>query len=289
MTNDVCKLTGKNGKFVRAHIIPAALTPPEVKGDPLRQAGMGRPATKRWSSWYDPKLVTAEGEAILRDLDTWAIEELRRHKLIWSSWGAAAELQAPDHQMVPIPDAEWGFRKVTIRDPNKLRVFFLSLLWRAAASTLADLDEVQLDEGELRQLRQMILAGSAAPMTFYPIQLLQLPTRGKPHNLTPFRRTVTEPDPVNGGQTPPYEVIRFYFDGLTASFDCRTFTPEQVAARGNIHVGYAPDLNLGTVAFEKSFQRENLKRLMLDDLRQSLGEGNRTQRRKAKAMARTKR
>jgi hypothetical protein len=102
---------------------------------------------------------------------------------------------------------------------------------------------------------------------------------------------VTEPDPINGGQTPPYEIIRFYFDGLTASFDCRTFTPDEIDARGNVHVGYAPELNVGTVTFEKSFQRENLRRLIVDDLRQSLGtgeRGNRAERRRARALARRK-
>lgn len=134
----------------------------------------------------------------------------------------------------------------------------------------------------------MILSGSAAPLTFFPIQLLQLSTKGVPHNLTPFPRMVTEPDP-SGGQTPPYEVIRFYFDGLAASFDRRTFTPDEIDARGRIHVGYAPELNVGTVPFEKSFQRENLRRLVLDDLRQSLGtaeRGSRAERRRAKALAR---
>lgn len=127
MAKDVCELTGSEGKFVRAHIIPSALTPPEVKGAALRQAGLGRPAVKRWSSWYDPKLVTAEGEAVLRDLDTWAIEELRKHKLTWSSWGDETELRAPDHRLV-LHDEGWLFREITVSDPNRLRVFFLSLL-----------------------------------------------------------------------------------------------------------------------------------------------------------------
>ena len=122
-----CKLTRSEGKFVRAHVIPSALTPPEVKGAALHQSGLGRQAVKRWTSWYDPKLVTAEGEAALRDLDTWAIQELRGHKLTWSSWGDDAELSAPDHRPV-LPDEGWGLREITISDPDRLRLFFLSLL-----------------------------------------------------------------------------------------------------------------------------------------------------------------
>jgi hypothetical protein len=97
----VCKLTGTHGKFVKCHIIPAALTPPEVKGDPLHQGGQGR-SVRRISSWYDKALVTRAGEEFLRDLDTWGIRELRQQKLIWSSWGAHTELNTRDHVKLPL-------------------------------------------------------------------------------------------------------------------------------------------------------------------------------------------
>jgi hypothetical protein len=86
MKEGICKLTGEKGKFVKSHIIPAALTTPEGTG-PLTQGGRGRPPIRRWSSWYDPCLVTQAGEAILAEYDNWAIQELRKNKLIWSSWG----------------------------------------------------------------------------------------------------------------------------------------------------------------------------------------------------------
>lgn len=286
MAEGTCALTGARGKFVKAHIIPAALTPPEVKGAALRQAGYGQPAVKRWSSWYDPRLVTAEGETFLRDLDTWAIEELRKHKLVWSSWRDEGALVAPDHRII-LPEEGMGAREVNLGDPKRLRLFFLSVLWRAAASTMPDLDEIQLSDADLDYLRNAILSGDGNPLSFYPIQLLQLSTRGRTHNNTPFRKTVTEPDPINGGETPPYEVIRFYFDGLVTTFDTRTFTPEEIDARGRVLVGYGPKLYLGTVTFEKSFQRENLKRVMAEDLhREIMMEGNRAERRRAKAHAR---
>ena len=46
---------------------------------------------KRWDNWYDPELVTAKGEKIQAELDTWAIKELRKHKLS-GNHGAAAPL-----------------------------------------------------------------------------------------------------------------------------------------------------------------------------------------------------
>ena len=151
------------------------------------------------SSWYDKNLVTRIGEEILRDLDTWAINELRRHKLVWSSWGSDCELNAADHAKLPLDDTGWGFREIEVSDPARLRLFFLSLLWRAAASNMYEFGEVVIAEPILSQLRDMIVAGTADPAYLFPIQLNQLSTRGVPHNLTPIARMVTEPDP-NGGE-----------------------------------------------------------------------------------------
>jgi hypothetical protein len=57
------------------------------------QLGPNQRAKKRWSSWYDPELVTAVGEKYLTDLDTWAIKVLRKHKLVWSGWSGKNSLE----------------------------------------------------------------------------------------------------------------------------------------------------------------------------------------------------
>ena len=87
------------------------------------------------SSWYDTALVTSPGEEILRGLDDWAIRELRQHKLIWSSWGTDIELNTADHVQLPLDAMGWGCREIEVSEPARLRLFFLSLLWRAAASS----------------------------------------------------------------------------------------------------------------------------------------------------------
>ena len=125
----VCKLTGRHGQFVKSHLIPAALTRPESKGAFLVQAGLGERPIKRWTSWYDPALVTAEGEKILAAHDSAGIAELSRHKLIWSSWGPMLELNTSD-----LKRYAWGIgvRRLQNVDGHTLRIFFLSLLWRNA-------------------------------------------------------------------------------------------------------------------------------------------------------------
>lgn len=95
MTCGACKLTGEEGAFVKAHIIPDALTRPE-KGAPFAQAGLEAAPIARWTSWYDKGIVTAAGEKILAGYDDWAIQKLRDHRLVWSGWGDEMRLIAPD-------------------------------------------------------------------------------------------------------------------------------------------------------------------------------------------------
>ncbi len=54
---------------------------------------------------------------------------------------------------------------------------------------------ISLPEGELEQLREMVLNGRAEPYHFYPITLIQLSTRNMPHNKAPDRLTKREPLP----------------------------------------------------------------------------------------------
>src|SRR5258705_11676623 len=100
MTQGICKLTGEKGKLIKSHIIPAALTTTTDGTSALIQAGRGRRPIKRWSSPYDRQSVTHAGEWIFEQYDDWAIKELRRHKLVWSSWGPMQRLSTQDFKAV---------------------------------------------------------------------------------------------------------------------------------------------------------------------------------------------
>lgn len=175
-----CALTGKEGPYVEAHILPKALTRPERPGAPLIQRRSGQRPVRRWSSWYDSNLVTAEGEAILERYDNWAINVLRSQKLVWSGWQGAASLAADGFSL--LPGTPWGIRRVSGFDTKLLRLFFLSLLWRAAASTLAEFQEVRLPPATMEALRRMIEQENAFPLHFLPISLTQISTFGVVHN-----------------------------------------------------------------------------------------------------------
>ena len=178
MATGTCKLTGEHGKFVRSHLLPQALTRPEGPGAPLIQAGMSARPIRRWTSWYDPRLVTSAGEAILSKHDDSGIKELQRHKLVWSSWGPMVKLESQGFREYRYDDHSMGVRHLTDVDTLTLRMFFLSLLWRAAATDLVEFAEVHLNKEQLSQLTEMILSNNPEPLDFYPIELIQLSTIG---------------------------------------------------------------------------------------------------------------
>lgn len=258
-TFGICRLTGEHGRFVKAHIIPRALAPPAAGGEAFAQIGQRSRPTRRRDSWYDQHLVTRQGEDILTSYDTWAIAELRRLKLVWRSWGPMHALATADFH--PIPNTPWGGRTVEFIDPLRMRIFLLSLLWRAAASDLPDMREASLRASDLRRLRRTIVSGSPPAPSFIPISLVQLSSIGNMHNHGPIKQT--KPIPKVGSDPGWHEsIIRMYFDGLIVHYhiegDQRT-----VEGLGPMVVGRKSTL-ITTIEYEKSWQLENLRNCFAD-------------------------
>jgi len=145
-------------------------------------------------------------------------------------------------------------------DPVKLRLFFLSLLWRAAATSLTEFSEVSLSEDELERLRLMLVHGDITPLSFYPCQLTQLSTKGIIHNHAPIADMKYVPILSGiGSQSFALPTYRFYFDGLIAHMHVglpKSYRPTQL---GNLLVGFEKSLVLSTVSFEDSLQCINMQ------------------------------
>jgi hypothetical protein len=255
-----CKLTHREGAFVDSHIIPEALTRPSMRGNPMFQYGdSGRP-TRRWSSWYDPTLVTADGEKYLSDLDSWAITQLRQHKLVWSGWGDEASL---GRIHTPI-NSFLGVRTIDGIDTRRLRRFFLSLLWRAAASDRYELKQIAVPPQDLEELRQAVVGLDEPPLDFYPIQLTQLSTKGFMHNQTPIPDVKYAPN-LEDLEAPPYELptFRFYMDGLIAHVHRSLPAAYGAKVLGNLVIGGAEkSLVLSTVTFAESLQASEMATIL---------------------------
>jgi hypothetical protein len=254
----VCKLTGEQGKFVNAHLLPKALTKAGGLGVPMTQSGRGMRPETRHSSWYDNQLVTAKGEKVLADLDDWAIKELRRLRLVWSGWGPMVGLS----DVRKVPNTPWGWRTIEGGDWRRLRLFFLSLLWRAAASQRFEFNEVEVSADDLERLRIMVLNGDPDPVDYFQIQLVQLSTRGIEHNHTPLADTKRIGEEMDDGYDIPF--FRFYFDGLIAHFDRREIAEIQKRPLAELALGAGDPLTVTTVTFEESFQRKNFDAMFAD-------------------------
>lgn len=257
MSIGTCKLTGKRGKFVRSHLIPKAFTRPEEPGLPFIQQGVGQRPIKRWDSWYDKSIVTREGENILEELDDWSIKFLRDDKLVWSGWGLSNDLGALEKR---IPGINSGIRSVNIKEPHKLRLFILSLLWRAAVSKLPEFKEINLDSKDLETLRRLIIESDPGPISFYPATLIQLSTKGFIHNQTPIRQIKVNPS-IEGSPEMEIDIFRFYFDGLVIHIHIQSDDDGYTESLGNLIVGQEKEITITTVPFEDSFQLENIIRL----------------------------
>jgi hypothetical protein len=253
----ICKLTGQRGKFIKSHLLPKALTRPEYSGAGFVQTGREAAPSRRWDSWYDDRLVIQAGEDILTALDTWAIPELRKHHLVWSGWGPMLQLASYDR----IPGTPWGIRAIEGIDPKRLRLFLLSLLWRAAASSRREFAKVQMPSADLEKLRAMLVAGEPGALSFYPAHLSQLSTRGLAHNHAPLAMTKRVPalGDFAGAEVP---FFRFYLDGLIIHFHRHASDDGTTTALGDQVAGASERLLLSTITFEESFQRENIGGLM---------------------------
>lgn len=256
----VCKLTGQSGAFVDSHIIPEALSRPSVSGNPLFQYAEGQRPIRRWTSWYDRQLVTAEGEQYLSEIDTWGIAKLRETRLVWSGWGTDTRLR--DH--TPPFGSSIGVRAVEVKDSGKLRLFFHSLLWRAAASGLNEFKDIRVNNSDLDRLRREVVGLESPPLDFYPVQLTQLSTKGPMHNQTPVPDIKYLPR-LGSPESPPHEVpmFRFYLDGLIAHVYRTLPDGYDLSEFGEIIVGAGPSVVLVTVTFEESFQFLNMKKFVV--------------------------
>lgn len=260
----ICKLTGNKGKFVKSHIIPKSLTKPFVPGQYFIEAGEGKRPTRTFSSWYDTRLVTQDGEDILSELDAWGINELRKQKLIWSSWGPMLQLNSTDWTEQPFSDLDGnylsdqigqGFRTLNCTNSLKFRLFFLSILWRAAASELSTFRQILLPTDDLFQLKEMIINKDSLPIEFYPITLQQLYQRGPIHNFGALKINQAndlEKDGVKYNRTG----YRFYFDGLIVFFHDHSKTKNNEYDYFNI--GAAQEMGVQTIPTFDSFQVMNL-------------------------------
>ncbi|SCC41229.1 hypothetical protein GA0061071_12222 [Kosakonia oryzendophytica] len=258
VSNGICKLTLKEGRFVESHILPKSLTLLNSKGERAIQTSLNGFAKKRFPGWYDNQLCIAEGEEILSKIDDSGIKALRNHLLIWSGWPKDMHSLNTNDCLIDHNNYEEGIglRAIKNIDWKAVKLFILSLLWRAAASERDEMSEIKLPDPMLEKLRKAIIEYDALSVTDFPVNLYQIGDKGAEHNRTPILEKIDFVLPPPYG-TRVYNVCRIYLDGMIAYV---TLDPDEDFSeifKSNL-LGYDDSLLVFVHKFDKSRSRDNL-------------------------------
>lgn len=208
----VCRLTGIQGNLLSVHLMPSAHTFLSESAEPQVDTAFAETLTRTPVIWQDDELCVAQGVDILQSIDTAAIKQLRHHRLIWSGF----ENDAPfsEGELIKL-NASTSARMVSLGTADWLRLFLLSMVWRAAASTQPEFGTLRISPTDLEELRLRIVKKDPGDARHYPIVLYQIVNRGLPTN----QRPVMEQSPLkvagaDGSVNVPY--VRLHLDGMIA-------------------------------------------------------------------------
>jgi hypothetical protein len=137
--------------------------------------------------------VTSEGEGVLSKIDSAGIDELRKHKLIWSGWAGHHKLRLSDYAVPPDKNSGLGVRLIEGVDAKKLRLFFLSILWRSLKTGIKEFSFLPREGVDLDRLGKMIVEGDSGHYGYHPVVLDQIGTIGLSHNQSPTFHTMEIP------------------------------------------------------------------------------------------------
>jgi len=209
----LCGLLRIEGAYAKAHLLPKALTSPSISGERFIEAGRGNRPIRRFTSWYDHQLVTRDGEKILSEIDTAGIAELRKHKLVWSGWGNKNKLRTSDFEVDSDPESGIGMRLIEGVDVDKIRLFFLSLLWRSLKTKIKEFSYLPNVAVDLDRIGEMLINRDSGAPHYHPILLDQMSTLGFVHNHSPTLQEIELAFDEGPMRVPFY---RFYMQGLVA-------------------------------------------------------------------------
>lgn len=160
-----CRLTGDFGPLAKSHIIPDAFMQRLTDGPFREWGGSGRPL-KRFTGWYDTNILSHRGEEIIARYDDHAA------KVLLNAGWTYRRRRHPDHPDVLVDDFLPGkLYDIPDVDTKKLKLFGLSLLWRAAVSELDTFSHIRLRPSFLEHLRVRVLEGEAGRSDDIPVYL----------------------------------------------------------------------------------------------------------------------
>lgn len=181
----LCKLCGEDRPLVEAHIIPESMYPFDEPREPLLMVPSSPeiyPGRSR-RGVYDRELVCEPCEAKFSPWDDYANRLLRKE---------------PGEHDYTCVDGEPRVYTVTPFDYPKLKLFFVSLLWRASESNQSFFAHVSVGPKHTARLREMIWMGEPGEPEEFSVFLVRLTHHDDAH------KTVMSP------QRQTFESVRFW-------------------------------------------------------------------------------
>ena len=184
----ICKLCERERKLIKAHIIPKKLYNPILKassGESPRVyvVGTEKKSQQSQNGIYDPDILCRECDGDLIGS--------------WDNYGQTLLLSSPSRENYTVDEAgKLAGYKIDTFDYNQLKLFFMSILWRAAITSDQFFAQVQLGSWE-DKLKKMILAQDPGSENDFSVHLfkyegdfseiMQNPTKEKQEGVNCYR------------------------------------------------------------------------------------------------------
>lgn len=145
-----CLLTGDLGPMAKSHIIPNAFMRRADVTPFMESDGRSR-AIKRQSGWYDTEILGSRGERHISKFDDAAAK-------CFLDGGFLYRTRRDPHDLAIIRGDFQSGTVVEVEnvDTAKIRLFALSLLWRAAVSEISSMQEVKVSARNIEEIGKRI-------------------------------------------------------------------------------------------------------------------------------------
>lgn len=159
----LCRLTGTAGQFAKSHIIPDAFMQ-RATDAPFLECDAASPPRKRFTGWYDPGILGSKGEKVIAAYDDVAAKCFIGNGFTYRTRRDRHDIHSLSSRFVA--DQVYEIDNV---DTARIRLFALSLLWRAAVTSLEAFALVKVSPSHLEDIRVRLLRGDAGPAIEYPV------------------------------------------------------------------------------------------------------------------------
>lgn len=192
-----CLLTGDFGPMAKSHIIPKAFMRRADVTPFMESDGQSR-AIKRQTGWYDTAILGSRGERHISKFDDAAAK-----CFIDGSYLYRTRRDPNDLDIIRGDFHPGSVIEVENVDTAKIRLFALSLLWRAAVSELSSMQEVKVRAQNIEEIGKRIFSETPGSPRQFAVYFCVFDSGEELPKVAPFRP----------GAHPFY---RFFLDGVVA-------------------------------------------------------------------------